>query len=98
LQGLLLRAKRDFDSLPGSKPQEGIRREASQALTALIDLREEYASKLDSLGEKHDLERQRLLSDNSSLQKRLDSLATQLAYMEKKETKLFGQLEEAREL
>ena len=63
-----------------------------------MDLREEYATKLESLGEKHDLERQRLLKEQSVLQSRVESQATQLAYMERKEAKLFGQLEEARAL
>ena len=53
-----------------------------------MDLREEYATKLESLGEKHDLERQRLLKEQSVLQSRVESQATQLAYMERKEAKL----------
>ena len=65
---------------------------------AVVDLKEEYSAKLSNLGEKHEAVRQRLLKENSSIQSKLSALQIQLGYMEKKEAKLFGQLEEAQAL
>ena len=65
---------------------------------AVIDLKEEYANKLSLIDEKHEVLRQKLVNENGLLSRKVDSLKVQMGYMEKKEAKLFGQLEEAKEL
>jgi hypothetical protein len=65
---------------------------------ALIDLKEEYSSKLLILNDKHESSRSKLVKENQNLTRKYDSLQTQIGYMEKKEIKLFGQLEEAKSL
>jgi hypothetical protein len=75
-----------------------LRKEHHQAIMALIDLKEEYSSKLLILNDKHESSRSKLVKENQNLTRKYDSLQTQIGYMEKKEIKLFGQLEEAKSL
>jgi hypothetical protein len=76
--------------VPQVEGSEKLRKEHAQALMAVVDMREEFAGKLEAITEKHDSERQKLLKENAALARRVDSLQTQMIYMEKKETKLFG--------
>ncbi|TNV88004.1 hypothetical protein FGO68_gene12191 [Halteria grandinella] len=106
LQGLLIRAKQDFDSLKAkngsgqssdNQSNDRLRKEHQQAILAAIDLKEEYSSKLLALNDTHELMRQKYTSEIHSLQQSVNTLTAKLSYMEKKEVKLFGQLEEAKE-
>jgi hypothetical protein len=65
---------------------------------AVIDLKEEYSSKLLILSEKNESLRSKLQKENSKLQSKLDSLTVQMGHMETKELRLYGQLEEAKQL
>ena len=65
---------------------------------ALIELKDEYSSKLLILNDKHESTRSKLVKENQNLTRKYESLQTQIGYMEKKEIKLFGQLEEAKSL
>ena len=63
---------------------------------ALIDLKEEYSSKLLILSEKNESLRSKLQKENSKLQSKVESLTVQIGHMETKEVRLYGQLEEAK--
>lgn len=65
---------------------------------ALIDLKEEYSSKLLILSEKNESLRSKLQKENSKLQSKVESLTVQISHMESKEVRLYGQLEEAKQL
>jgi hypothetical protein len=64
----------------------------------VIDLKEEYSSKLLILSEKNESLRSKLHKENSKLQSKLDSLTVQIGHMESKELRLYSQLEEAKQL
>jgi hypothetical protein len=64
----------------------------------VIDLKEEYSSKLLILSEKNESLRSKLQKENSKLQSKLDSLTVQIGHMESKELRLYSQLEEAKQL
>jgi hypothetical protein len=64
----------------------------------VIDLKEEYSSKLLILSEKNESLRSKLHKENSKLQSKLDSLTVQISHMESKELRLYSQLEEAKQL
>ena len=64
----------------------------------MIDLKEEYSSKLLILSEKNESLRSKLHKENSKLQCKLDSLTVQIGHMESKELRLYSQLEEAKQL
>jgi hypothetical protein len=81
-----------------NKTNERLRKEHHSAIMALIDLKEEYSSKLNIIHEKHDHLRAKLVKENASLQRKLESLQVQIQHMESKEVRLFGQLEEAKAL
>ena len=102
---LLIRAKQDFDAMAKSNSDSGnpliklddqskandqLRKEHHQAIMAVIELKEEFSSKLLILNDKHESSRAKLLKENSGLSRRIESLQTQIGYMEKKEIKLFG--------
>jgi len=63
----------------------------------LVDMQEEYTSKLMILQEKHETHVHRLVGESASTQRRNEQLRAQLECMEKKEMRLFGQLAEARQ-
>ncbi|CDW71439.1 UNKNOWN [Stylonychia lemnae] len=116
LQGLLIRAKQDFDKLQSQKSKttikdrliinasesqksiDKLRREHQAALLMVIDLKEEYTHKLMIFADKHETQREKLKNENLNLTKKLDNLQVQLQYMDKKEIRLFGQLEEVKQL
>jgi hypothetical protein len=72
------------------KTTDLLRKEHQQALSSLIDLKEEYSSKLMIMSDKHEQTRAALLKENSALTRKLETLSNQILYMEKKEIKLFG--------
>eukprot|EP00347_Sterkiella_histriomuscorum_P007164 403350016 len=117
LQGLLIRAKQDFDKLRNQtsntsnnsnqiyknheevqKSNEKMRREHQQAIMMVVELREEYASKLMIFADKHEQQRNKLKQENLALTKKFEHIQQQITYMEKKEMRLYSQLEEARSL
>ena len=81
-----------------TKANDLLRKEHHQAIMALIELKDEYSSKLLILNDKHESSRSKLVKENQNLTRKYESLQTQIGYMEKKEIKLFGQLEEAKSL
>ncbi len=65
---------------------------------AVIDLKEEYSSKLLILSDKNESLRDKLHNENSKLQSKIESLTVQMGHMETKELRLYSQLEEAKQL
>lgn len=65
---------------------------------AVIDLKEEYSSKLLILSDKNESLRAKLHKENSKLQSKIESLTVQMGHMETKELRLYSQLEEAKQL
>jgi len=62
--------------------------------TELFTLREEYSSKLEQMAEQHNSALQTATSKWLGTKQRADNLEIQLKFMEQKEVKIFGQLEE----
>jgi hypothetical protein len=56
------------------KANDQLRKEHHQAIMALIDLKEEYSSKLLILNDKHESSRSKLVKENQNLTRKLDSL------------------------
>jgi hypothetical protein len=59
-------------------------------MMTLIDLKEEYSSKLLILSDKSDSLRSKLNKENQKLQSKVESLTVQIGHMETKELRLYG--------
>lgn len=57
---------------------------------AVIDLKEEYSSKLLILSDKNESLRAKLHKENSKLQSKIESLTVQMGHMETKELRLYS--------